>query len=253
MLKNILSKLTLLAGIIRHYRTWRLAILDRYNLLHGTAIITLRNGTRYTVRGGASDIGKINSIYIRKDYHENLDRIGTGSIVIDIGAHIGVFSLFAVTMAKDVTVYSYEPSDENFSLLKQNVVLNNAQDNVHAFNMGVSGAGGRRKLFINRSNPGANSIVRETGESVIVETVSLKDIFDMNALERCDFLKMDSEGMEYEIFYSTREEYLARIKSIMMEYHDAEKMEDLVRFLRKNRFNVKFRKEKPYLAYAELK
>ena len=114
----------MLGSIIKLYKTWHFAILDKFNLLNGTIPLILRDGTQYFIRAKFNDIGKINSIYIRKEYDRYIDKIRDNAIVIDIGAHIGVFSIYAQRLAKNVTVYSYEPFDESFRLLQENIRIN---------------------------------------------------------------------------------------------------------------------------------
>ncbi len=55
-----------------------------------------------------------------------------GDIFYDIGANIGVYSLYAA-VEKNAKVYSFEPSPFNFATLSRNIVLNNLSENIHAF------------------------------------------------------------------------------------------------------------------------
>ncbi|MDP3790211.1 MAG: FkbM family methyltransferase, partial [Candidatus Omnitrophota bacterium] len=134
---------------------------------------------------------------------------------------------------------------------EENVRLNNADKNIHIFNRGVSGKRGARRLFIDHNNPGGHSMFNGSGGFIEIDTVSLSDIFDDNGLSHCDFLKMDCEGAEYEILYNTPLEYLKRIKSISMEYHDNGDISGLASFLEENGFKVTFKKNKDHLLYAK--
>lgn len=247
---KILHKIATLANIMALYRTWHLVILDRFNCLNGIITHTLRDGTRYLTKAKKDDTGKINSIYIEKEYSECLKYVRDRGVVIDIGAHIGVFSVFIERSAKGVTVYSYEPCRENFDLLEKNVRLNGLCDSIRVFNAGLSGTGGRRELFLDPVNDGAHSIIERKDLSVIIDTVSLKDIFDENGIERCDFLKMDCEGAEYETLYNTPGEYLDRIGAISMEYHDNGDIGDLIKFLERNGFIIGPRRAETALLHA---
>ncbi|MCH6580602.1 MAG: FkbM family methyltransferase [Nitrospinae bacterium] len=59
----------------------------------------------------------------------------------------------------------------------------------------------------------------QEGEEIRVNRVTLEDIFETYGLERYDFLKMDCEGAEYDIFYNCPDGILARIDQIAMEVH----------------------------------
>ncbi len=252
IMKKILHKIYTVLRIIRLYKTWPFAFLDKFKLLDGTMIHVLRNNARYLIRAKVDDMGKIDAIYIFKEYDEHLDRIKDDSIVIDIGAHIGVFSIRVALLAKNVRVYSYEPFYENFALLSANIALNDLEGSVMPFNLGITASGGQRELFIDRINPGASSIYVRTGRSSLIDTITLKDVFDKNRLSHCDFLKLDCEGAEYEILFNTPVDYLGRIEAIAMEYHPNGDIRRLMDFLTENNFVVKLREE-DHLLYAAKK
>ena len=67
--------------------------------------------------------------------------------------------------------------------------------------------------------PSASMTHKQEGEETRVNRVTLEDIFETYGLERCDFLKMDCEGAEFDIFYNCSEETLSRIDQIAMEVH----------------------------------
>jgi hypothetical protein len=56
--------------------------------------------------------------------------------------------------------------------------------------------------------------------TIKVEAISLNDLFAANAITRCDFLKLDCEGGEYEILFHASDETLAKIRHICLEYHN---------------------------------
>ena len=67
-------------------------------------------------------------------------------------------------------------------------------------------------------------------------------VFSDHHIERCDFLKLDCEGAEYEIIYAASPKTLARIHRIAMEYHDrvdkVTKAKELVAFLIGHGFRI---------------
>lgn len=60
-----------------------------------------------------------------------------GDVFYDIGANIGVYSLYAALKKKSL-VYAFEPSPFNFATLSRNIVLNNLSENISAFCMALS-------------------------------------------------------------------------------------------------------------------
>ncbi|MBU2576886.1 MAG: FkbM family methyltransferase [Nanoarchaeota archaeon] len=228
--------------IIRHYKTWLLGFLDYFKFLKNKLIIhQLRNGAKYSVRTNSSDFGIINEIYIVKEYHRLLNYINPDSTIIDIGAQIGVFSVFAAKIANKGKVFSFEPFEKNNLLLQKNVKLNDLKNVVISKNA-IARKSGSRQLTISKENSGGHSLFQEGDEKVKIETVTLKEVFDKNNIASCDFLKIDCEGAEYEILYNTPREYLDKIKSITLEYHKNGDPKELKGFLEKANFEVEIDK-----------
>jgi len=246
--KGLFYKIGFGIRVMKVYKNWFRGFMDYFGLVHRKIIYRLRNGIRYLVRGGSSDFGIINEVFIVKEYNKLLNFIKKDSVVIDIGAQIGVFSVYAGKLANEGVVFCYEPFEENFNMLEKNISLNKL-DNVRVFKLGVAGRRGNRKLIISNENTGGHGFY-EDGEGVDVRVITLKDIFEDNKIGQCDFLKMDCEGAEYEILMSTPKKYLEKIKSITMEYHDNEDVSKLKKFLEKTGFDVKVRGGGLGLLYA---
>jgi len=88
---------------------------------------------------------------------------------------------------------------------------------------------------------GGHSLIAEFAQSVPVETITLDDFALENGIQRIDFLKMDCEGAEYDIFFNASKSVLGMIQKISMEYHDLDlsrNHEALQIFLRTHGFNV---------------
>jgi hypothetical protein len=69
---------------------------------------------------------------------------------------------------------------------------------------------------------------------VVVPGYSLATVFEKCGITKCDLMKLDCEGAEYEILFTAPEAILQRIDRIVMEYHDNANPythEDMDRFL----------------------
>jgi FkbM family methyltransferase len=238
IIEDILHKFRFGVKIIKIYKTWLFGFLDYFKVLGKRRIIhKLRNNIKYLIRTGTSDFGIINEVYIVKEYNKLSNFIRQDSVVIDIGAHIGVFSILAGKKAFRGKVFAYEPFEENFEMLNKNITLNNMK-NISAFKLGISNKKGKRKLVISRDNSGGHSFYEKNGEKVEIKTITLKQVFEQNKIKKCDFLKIDCEGAEYEILLNTPFKYLKKIKSISAEYHDTGDINKLKEYLEKAGFNV---------------
>jgi hypothetical protein len=110
----------------------------------------------------------------------------------------------------------------------------NGLGNVVVERAAVAGAAGTLRLF-----KGAEvslhtiqaSRIDSPDEGEEVPAITLQQIFDRHGITRCDFLKMNCEGAEYEILYRTPPEYLRRVERIALEYHAVEDKTRLAREL----------------------
>ncbi|MGH2582469.1 MAG: FkbM family methyltransferase [Anaerolineales bacterium] len=139
-------------------------------------------------------------------------------VVIDIGAGLGEFTLDAARHPNN-RVYAYEPFGPSFELLKANLNLNRVA-NVEAFQEAVAEEGGVVRLDISEPEPIKMHTVGHNENGLEVLAITLPQIFKRHAIQLCHLLKMDCEGAEYEILFSTPPEVLARIYRIVMEYHE---------------------------------
>jgi len=198
---------------------------------------------KYLTRAKTKDRDIFAEIVLGNEYFTNEIELNEKSVVFDVGAQAGIFSVFISDKAGKV--FSFEPVPQNFELLEENIRLNVLEKKVKTFNLAVSGKKGKEKIFLSENNSGGHSVYGK-GKFVEAQTITLKDVFEENKLEECDLLKMDVEGAEYDIFYSLEEKYVRKIKRIAMECHkiDSEKKNTafLVKFLRTKGFKVKERK-----------
>ena len=136
-----------------------------------------------------------------------------GEVVLDIGAHIGYYTLlFARLVGKKGKVYAFEPDPKNFALLKRNVEAN-GYNNVVLEQKAVSDKGGKVMLHLGERSA-HHSILKNkySGDrSVEVESVRLDDYIK----SRVDFIKIDVEGAEYFAFKGMQS-VLRKNKGLMM-------------------------------------
>lgn len=81
-----------------------------------------------------------------------------------------------------------------------------------------------RRLAICPSNSVVDRITTEqsAGPSVQMECVTLDDVFRTHQLARCDLLKLDCEGSEFEILEQASDDVLKRVEQIVGEFHDVD-------------------------------
>lgn len=131
---------------------------------------------------------KTETDFIKKEIHE-------GDIVVDVGAHIGYFTLiFSKLVGDNGKVYSFEADPTNFEILMKNLEVNKIK-NVTCENFAISDKNGKVKLF-NANSSTANRLFSSEDENFIeIESITLDEYFQDKNM-KIDFLKLDIQGAE---------------------------------------------------------
>lgn len=128
--------------------------------------------------------------------------IGKGSVIVDIGAHIGTLSVSAAL--EGARVFAVEPDWENFGRLLLNIQANDVAHLVTPLFFAVTPRSFEttvlRRGGANNGQSGVNFAERIDPEGQPVATISLFDLLDGLDLPTIDLLKIDIEGGEWEIF-----------------------------------------------------
>jgi len=124
-----------------------------------------------------------------------LKNLNPGDTFVDVGAHIGYYSLLASRIVgSEGKVYSIEPDSKNYSLLKKNIKANNYK-NIQVIKKAISNKLGRINFYTNDSNTGDNRIF-DNGMKRIVTKVQSTTIDEIMNNKKIDFIKMDIQGSE---------------------------------------------------------
>lgn len=245
----MLTKLLRTIDIIKHVDNW-FDFLQHFKKKE-LFILKLRSGLSFYIRPDGSDHNIFREVYIEKAYSPKEFESVKPSIetVVDIGAHIGFFSLYASTFAK--RVISVEPTQSNGQLLKKNIELNNKQ-NVDFVNKAVGGKEGEQKMYINTSayHTGLHSFYKEIATeeqgAAVTETtvpvITLESLLTSKNIEAVDLLKMDCEGAEYDILFNAPDSVLKRIKRMTISFHNAGQytVKDLEKFLTEKGYTLSY-------------
>jgi FkbM family methyltransferase len=161
----------------------------------------------------------LNGIFGRDEYRLNGFADGSLDTVVDIGANIGLFSIRVAPLAR--RIIAYEPLPDHFKLLQANLSAPNFR-HVVSVQKALAGKAGPLDLWVS-PNPGGHSILRDVAGggagSVRVEAATFREIFADHSIERCDLLKIDCEGAEYESLAAMPADLWPRIDRIHLEFH----------------------------------
>jgi FkbM family methyltransferase len=214
--------------------------------LHGKAKtnrLQFRNGV--VLQGQASEILEFlfHEVWIDQAYSPPGYEIRRGDTVIDAGANIGAFAMFAATRAPDVKVYSFEPFASNVAWLRKNLA-DSGLSNVQVFQQAIAGSSGQRPFFIEPGNCMFHSLYCDVASDgskrlhEMVECTTLDEIFTAHQIKCCHVLKLDCEGAELEILENSSPGTLSRVRKIVGELHGAYKLDSLRQFLESHSFQV---------------
>jgi FkbM family methyltransferase len=179
--------------------------------------IALRNGgsVRVCTRG---ELKVFWSIFVQKCYRLWRDC----QSIVDAGANIGVFSVWAARQLPQAQILSLEPFPETFARLQHNLRTNHFGPRVQSVQLALAGQSGERQMKAGEESQRRSLVPtdRAEGEAVKVPSITLAELFDRYSLEQIDLLKMDIEGSEWEVLFSTPPFILSRIRRLQLEYHE---------------------------------
>jgi len=125
--------------------------------------------------------------------------IEAGDIVIDAGANIGMFSVYAA--AKDAQVYAFEPMPEPLQYLYKTRDINKTlSGSITIVPLALTAETGETEFVIPEDNiSAASSIINRKGTTIVAETITLDEWVEENGLSNVDFIKADIEGSERDL------------------------------------------------------
>lgn len=202
------------------------------------------DGVQFVVRVNTPDQYTLWETWKLKAYDDRNYQIRDTDTIIDIGANIGSFSIWAAMSARRGRIFSYEPDGQSFNQLVRNKNLNHFS-HIRCFRVGVCDRPGRRTFYTQpESNNAMSSIFPDKyARKTVISCTSLDQIMQSHRLKSVDLLKIDAEGAEYPILFHASRASLEKVQRIYFEYHDylhhGYHIADLLAFLRNRGFRLK--------------
>jgi FkbM family methyltransferase len=172
-----------------------------------------------------------NDIFFHELPYLNLSKY---PVIIDIGAHIGTFSIYCSTKFKNANILAYEASKETYDILEKNVTSNSLASKIQISHKAVSSIDSKVKLYHNIEDGNwGHTISKAVSDSYEeVDSTSLDSIFEEYQLNNIDLIKFNCEGSEFDIIMKTKLSHLRKIRLSIILYHcdlvdDAYTLEDL--------------------------
>ena len=174
--RNFIWKLKILVESIRIFKNWYILPLVYFNIIKKPTIqIKSKNGINIILRinKNSSDLDILAEVFLEKAYSPKGFEIHNEDTIIDVGAHIGIFSIYAAQFCKVGKIFSFEPLTDNFKMLK-NHVMKNKLENIFIKNSAVSHNNHKLKFYQSSDDFAAGSLLRKSDTFFEVESNTLE-------------------------------------------------------------------------------
>jgi FkbM family methyltransferase len=143
--------------------------------------------------------------------------------ILDCGANVGIFSVWAARKSPAARIVALEPFPETFASLTSNIRANALDDRVRCEALALAAQRGEGFISLDGASPNHKLLPQDVAparmSSIAIKTTTLADVMAQHGFDLLDYMKMDIEGSEWEVLLSTPVEVLRRIRSIQLEYH----------------------------------
>jgi FkbM family methyltransferase len=186
-----------------------------------------------------------NEIFMKKHYMQGGIVVDSGNLVIDIGANVGMFSMFLLRNFNGLSIHAIEPVPETYKILKHNLERYGDLGKVQLHNMAIGAHPDTETEIVMYPNMTGNSTMfpetkerqRESISTVFSEEelefvytqiklcvpmTTLSSLIDANAIDRIDLLKIDAEGSEVGILNALEPQHWELTRQLALEVHDEE-------------------------------
>ncbi|AND15928.1 non-ribosomal peptide synthetase [Rathayibacter tritici] len=227
-------------------------------------------------------------VFVQQEYLRHGVTIRDGDRVLDIGANIGLFTLFVARHAPGAVVHAFEPIPPLVDTLRRNVALHAPRAVVHP--LGVSAEPGEATFTFYRHNTvisssrtspeeahelmssyvlgqdGQGSVdvddvplvgrlvdARLGSDEFVCELTTVSDALVSTGLDRVDLLKIDVENAEYDVLKGVSATDWARVRQVVVEVHDiGGRLEHVTTLLRALGFTVAWERGTTVLQHTVL-
>lgn len=221
-----------------------------------TETVTLPNGLVISEINPYETKFLYKEIFIDESYLKHGITLPGDAVVLDVGANIGLFSLFCLGKAPNARILAVEPAPHCLACLEHNIAANGGLvEVIRAAAVDVAGPqkftyypkysimsgiladrqgdtdilrkGAARLLGIDPDSPGARKMIDmlvsgklKDAVEFTCDAVTVSDLIDAHGLTRIDLLKVDVEKAEAMVLAGIAERHWAAVRQIVLEAHD---------------------------------
>jgi len=229
-----LLRLLEIVGCYRETDEWLTVTLAYLGLreLHFPYTVRLRSGERLTLEERI-DLVVFWMVFARRHYPVQ----ASDRVIIDVGANIGLFTIYAARQAPGARIIAVEPFPDTGRRLQKHLEDNRLADRVTVLNCALAEETGRGEMDSAEGIPSqhrrihsedtATLNVRHRGVAalekvplVFVEKRTLADIVELAHADNVDLMKMNMDGNECAVLMKTPAGVLQHFKRVAVQYHE---------------------------------
>lgn len=214
--------------------------LEQFEKIKPTQTITYGNHALNYSTPNQLTAWRVQTLFSKEpDTIDWINSFAENDILLDVGANVGMYSIFAAVTRK-AHIYAFEPESQNYALLNQNIYINNCHENVTAYCLAISDKICFSKLYLSQFDLGTSC--HTFGEEIDFNLAKTKSIFsqgaisisldkliESNAIPIPDHIKIDVDGLEHKIISGAHnllshqkvKSVLVEINSQLNEHNDA--------------------------------
>jgi FkbM family methyltransferase len=219
-----LKSVLLMASLMLRFRNGH-TLVQRMRADEPCDEVVFWDGTRIAHPSGRSGLLEtVVEVWLEHTYTSGFYRPADGDVIVDAGANVGIFTIQMARQNRRCRVIALEPFPENFEYLEANVARA-CPKNVTCCEVAL-GAGFSRGEMQAAGSRSLDHVLRvDSSAADGVPVIPLSGLFDLvradfAGAQAIDFLKVDIEGSEHDVFAAASPDVLGRFKRIAMEYHD---------------------------------
>lgn len=202
-------------------------LVDRYGLRKGLALyLSMRSKSRsvfrvpgivfpFKLRRGSSDDAVFDQVFIRGDY--DIDFPFQPKLIVDAGAHIGLFSILMKSRFPESRLIAIEPDEENYAMLQSNLA---DYANCTTVRAGLWHAETRLSVQDEKERGQSSFSLMEDTVRGNITGLGIDQLMKRYGIETIDVLKIDIEAAERFVFEKNYENWLRRCRMLIIELHD---------------------------------
>jgi nonribosomal peptide synthetase DhbF len=198
-----------------------------------------------------------NEIFVQQEYLGTTLSLDHCRYVFDVGANIGLFTIFAKLQQPDLVVHAFEPIQATYDVLVQNVRLHELT-NVYLHNYALGAQNDRRRMMTFYPHAAGNATAHpetkdalkdilgdetiaylfQSAQEQVVRVRTLSTVMDEAGISAVDLLKIDTESDELAILQGISDAHFAAIGQITAEIHSNVLLVEVRQLLTEKGFDV---------------